>query len=118
MNNHNHRWGELGENITSTYLEKTGYKILARNWHCHQQEIDLIAKDQSILVLIEVKLRLSNNFDLTNEPLNNQRLKQLKLAATYFSKQYPTKQWRYDFIIIDFNFARRLARLSHYRQII
>ena len=24
----------------------------------------------------------------------------------------------YDFIIIDFNFARRLARLSHYRQII
>lgn len=118
MTTHNQQWGEYGENISSTYLEKAGYIIIARNWRCHRQEIDLIAKQQTTLVLIEVKLRLSNSFGSASESLNSRKLQQLKLAATYFLKQHPNSQWRYDFIAIDFDIHRRLARLSHYRQII
>ena len=48
---------ELGtqkELLAMHYLEKQGMKILERNFRCRTGEIDLIARDGTCLVFVEV----------------------------------------------------------------
>jgi len=118
MTNHNQLWGSYGEKISGAYLRQKGYQILATNWRCHHQEVDLVAQQQSTLVLIEVKLRLTTSFGSAIDALTQQKIKQLKRAANCLIQIYHPLNWRYDFIAIDLNLTKRLARLSHYRQII
>ncbi len=47
--------GKIGEDLAIKYLEKQGYKILERNFHSQQGEIDIVAKDGEFLVFVEVK---------------------------------------------------------------
>lgn len=49
--------GNIGEEISTDYLQKCGYEIIKRNYRCMQGEIDIIAKDKKELVFIEVKTR-------------------------------------------------------------
>lgn len=118
MSTHNHYWGVFGEQLAAAYLNRQGYQMLTTNWRCHRQEIDLIAWQQTILVLVEVKLRLTNSFGLATDALSQYKLKQIKLAANYAIRLYRPQNWRYDFIAIDLNLNKHLARLCHYRQII
>jgi putative endonuclease len=39
----NHADGVRGENMAAAYLETAGYRIVARNWRFHRNEIDIIA---------------------------------------------------------------------------
>jgi len=118
MSNHNQLWGSYGEQLSSIYLSQRGYQILAKNWRCRRQEIDLIAKQQATLVLVEVKLRLTNTFGLAIDALSRHKLRQIKLAASYALSFYQPQNWRYDFIAIDLNLSKHLAHLCHYRQIL
>jgi putative endonuclease len=47
--------GLKGEEAARDYLVRLGYKILEKNFRSSQGEIDLIAKDKSTLVFVEVK---------------------------------------------------------------
>lgn len=55
-----HELGKMGEELAAQYLKEKGYKILETNWRFHRNELDLIAKDGDILVVVEVKTRQSN----------------------------------------------------------
>ncbi|OGF46934.1 MAG: hypothetical protein A2452_07205 [Candidatus Firestonebacteria bacterium RIFOXYC2_FULL_39_67] len=47
--------GDSGETLAAIYLQKNGYKIIARNYKCCYGEIDIIAKEKDIWCFIEVK---------------------------------------------------------------
>ena len=47
--------GVEGERIAELYLEQRGYRIVEKNYHSQQGEIDLVAKEGNCLVFIEVK---------------------------------------------------------------
>ena len=49
--------GHYYEDMAAEYLKGHGYRILARNYRCRGAEIDIIAKDKTYLVFIEVKYR-------------------------------------------------------------
>ena len=46
----NHADGVRGEDMAAAYLETAGYRIVARNWRFHRNEIDIIAMDGDTLV--------------------------------------------------------------------
>ena len=52
-----HACGVLGEIRAEQILMDKGYVILARNYVSPGAEIDLIARDGSVIVFVEVKLR-------------------------------------------------------------
>lgn len=118
MPTHNQLWGGYGEQLAKDYLIRQNYKILASNWRCQHQEIDLVTKHHDTLVLVEVKLRLTNSFGSAREALTSQKITRLKLAASLLLRVYHPNSWRYDFIAIDLDKNKRLARLIHYQQII
>lgn len=47
--------GKKGEATAEKYLVERGYQIVDRNFRSQQGEVDLIAKDGSCLVFVEVK---------------------------------------------------------------
>lgn len=47
--------GIIGENITTTFLQKEGFLILRRNYRTRQGEIDIVAEKDKKLHFVEVK---------------------------------------------------------------
>lgn len=54
--------GRRGEDVAVEFLSGKGYRVIERNYRCRQGEIDIIAKDGTALVFIEVKTRSSDRF--------------------------------------------------------
>lgn len=57
-----HELGKLGEDFAVDYLVNKGYQILERNWRSGHKEIDIIALDDTTLVVVEVKTRKSDDY--------------------------------------------------------
>lgn len=49
--------GTIYEQLAASYLEGMGYEIVKANYRCPLGEIDLVAKDGTYLVFVEVKYR-------------------------------------------------------------
>lgn len=58
----NYETGMLGEQLSCDYLEKNGFILNERNYKGLHGEIDIIAKDGSYTVFIEVKTRTESLF--------------------------------------------------------
>ena len=51
--------GAMGEALAVDHLTKMGLRILDRNWRCRDGELDIVARDGTALVFVEVKTRSS-----------------------------------------------------------
>jgi putative endonuclease len=49
------RVGQLGERLAVQRLERSGYRVLARNYRTREGEIDIVARRGQTLVFCEVK---------------------------------------------------------------
>ena len=96
--------GNYGEDLACQYLKKLGYKILERNYRIRGGEIDIVAKDQDMLVFVEVKARWSHEYGLPSESMTYWKIKHLlKTAMFYVMKSgWGDKEYRLDFVSIDF----------------
>lgn len=54
--------GNAGENMAADFLQNKGFEIVARNYRYKHSEIDLIVKQEALLVFVEVKTRSSTSF--------------------------------------------------------
>ena len=52
---HQKNIGETGEELACCELGRRGYAILARRYRTRLGEIDIIARDEGVLVFVEVK---------------------------------------------------------------
>ena len=53
------RCGKLGEDLACRELERLGYAILARRYRTRFGEIDIVSRDGTTMVFVEVKARRS-----------------------------------------------------------
>jgi putative endonuclease len=93
--------GSAAEEIAIDYLKKKGYEILEKNWYNTHQELDIIARKNCVLAVIEVK-SLSSNF--IREPFQavNRNKQRLIISATnaYIRKNNINDDIRFDIISI------------------
>ncbi len=74
--------GRYGEQCAADHLAAAGLEILARNWRCRAGELDIVARDGSQLVFVEVKTRSSLAFGTPAEAVDrtkSARIRQLAL---------------------------------------
>ncbi|MBO6024015.1 MAG: YraN family protein [Bacteroidales bacterium] len=96
--------GKLGEEIAVKYLTDKGYEILERNWHNVHKEVDIIAKDGSFLVIVEVKTRQTNAYGEPDIAVTRQKQRMLIAAANaYLFRNKLDLETRFDIISIVFN---------------
>jgi len=94
--------GARGEAMAEKYLQRVGYRILARNYRCRFGEIDLIAEEDGNLVFIEVKTRSGTGFGHPLEAVDRRKRGQLTRAARrYLEEIRATERFcRFDVVAI------------------
>ena len=76
--------GKKGEELAVEYLLQNEYKILERNWVFQKAEIDIIAKKENILAVIEVKTRSSVDFGLPQDFVKTKKIQLLIKAVNAY----------------------------------
>jgi len=110
--------GKKGEELAKTYLEKQGYAIVEQNWRTRYGEIDLVAKKGDLLVVVEVRTRVGEQFGMPEETLNFQKRKQIfRNATAYLAKSRGFNRCRIDAVCVVLGENRELKRIAHYENI-
>jgi putative endonuclease len=93
--------GKLGEELAVEFLEKNGYSILETNWTFQKAEVDIIAKKDSILAVVEVKTRSSIDFGLPQDFVKPKKIQLLvKAINEYVISKDLEVQVRFDIIAL------------------
>jgi putative endonuclease len=96
--------GKKGESLAADHLSAKGFKLLARNFRAGKAEIDIVALDQGVLVIVEVKTRNTRYFGEPEESVTKSKQKLLVRAAnTYVNYRSFKGEVRFDVVsvIID-----------------
>jgi Predicted endonuclease distantly related to archaeal Holliday junction resolvase len=100
MATHN-EFGKKAEDLAVEYLQKDGYKILARNFRFQKAEIDIIAEKEETIVIIEVKARSTDVFILPQEAVTKTKIRSIVSAANHFLEESNTQnEVRFDIISV------------------
>lgn len=98
-----HELGKLGEEFALRLLVSKGFKILETNWRYRKDEVDIIAKDNQVLVIAEVKTRSTSYF---GEPFTAVTKKKqgflIRAANAYIEQNNIDLECRFDIISIVF----------------
>jgi putative endonuclease len=70
--------GRFGEDLAVRHLEADGFTVLERNWRCELGEIDVVARDGAVLVIVEVKTRSSLRHGTPFEAVTERKLHRLE----------------------------------------
>ena len=74
--------GRQGEDSAVEYLEKKGYQIIKTNFIFGKLgEIDIIAKDNDVLVFVEVRKRNNLDYGTPEESMTNAKRHKIKRVA-------------------------------------
>lgn len=96
--------GKQGEQLAIDFLLKQGYDILAQNFIHQKAEVDIIAKKEAILAVVEVKTRSSANFGDPQEFLKPKQIKRIvKAVDEYINVNALDVEVRFDIIAIVIN---------------
>ena len=104
--------GKNNENIAACFLQEKGYRIIKRNWRFGKKEIDIISEKDNLLVITEVKSRLTKSEVRPEESVSMKKQHLIIEAAEAFILQYGLDQEvRFDVIFVDNNQAD--IRIEH-----
>lgn len=78
--------GHWGEQKAAEYLEHKGLRIVDRNWRDGHRDIDIVAVDADMLVIVEVKTRHNNAFTEPETAVDRNKIKNLCTAANKYVK--------------------------------
>ena len=98
---HNQRSGKWGEEIAAEYLAQRGHEIIARNIRTPYGEIDIIAKQNDIIIFVEVKTRTSNTMGLPEESITPRKREHMLAAAGHYAAENKIDHWQIDVVAIE-----------------
>lgn len=96
------RTGKRGEDLAVAYLQRSGYRILERNYRCFLGEMDIIAEDGDIIVFVEVKSRKSETFGEPQEAVGLEKQKKISRISLHYlqQKRLETSNARFDVVAV------------------
>ncbi|MEW6778311.1 MAG: YraN family protein [Bdellovibrionota bacterium] len=98
--------GTWAEELAEKFLQKAGYKTVARNYRCKTGEVDLIVEKNGALVFVEVRARENEDYGNPIESLTPAKQRRIARAAQYYLasewKKGEPEEMRFDFIGIVF----------------
>jgi putative endonuclease len=93
--------GAWGEDVAARHLKDKGLRIVERNWRAKSGELDLIARDDDLLIFVEVKSSRQETEFLPEQRVNYKKQHKIKrLAAAYCKANRLDMPIRYDVIAV------------------
>jgi putative endonuclease len=93
--------GDYGEHVAADWLRAKGCRILARNFRGPRKgEVDIIARDDRLLLFVEVKTRQECTRIRPLDAVNKSKQALIERGANAWLKQLGTRDlpWRFDVI--------------------
>lgn len=122
MKSANYETGKLGEDIARKFLLSKNYTIITSNFKTKFGEIDLVASKNHILIFVEVKLKIGEDFGRPEEMINKRKLLQVQNTAVSFLQKYPLDKtncdsYRIDAVCVVLAANKEIERIDHYENI-
>jgi putative endonuclease len=109
--------GRVAENLAAEYLERSGLRVLARNWRRREGEIDIVAEDSGALVFVEVRSRTGEESGHPLEAVTpRKRAQVIRSARVYLNEEtWAASEFRFDVVGVTFWEDGRAPRLDYVR---
>jgi putative endonuclease len=96
--------GRHWEAVAADYLEDHGLEVLARGYRCRLGELDLVCRDRSTLVVVEVRARAASSFGSAVESIGPHKRARIVQATRHFLMR--RSEWhhapiRFDVVAFD-----------------
>ena len=85
MAEHN-QTGKEGEAAAVEYLKNKGYQILHTNWRKGRYELDIVAKTDEELIVVEVKTRSGIPLESPEIAVDNNKINHIIFATDFYLK--------------------------------
>ncbi|MDX1515010.1 MAG: YraN family protein [Gammaproteobacteria bacterium] len=98
--------GQWAEAVARDFLQSKGLKLLASNYRCRHGELDLIMRDRTTIVFVEVRYRRSDGFGSAAESVTSNKQRRLIATARHYLQHTGPKEdpaCRFDVLAIGEN---------------
>jgi len=94
--------GSEAEDRAAAALEAAGYSIVVRNWRCDAGELDVVAREGSVLAFVEVRSRATDEHGHAAEMVGaRKRSRVVRAAKVYLAIERPIEpELRFDVVAI------------------
>jgi len=108
--------GRIGETLAHRYLEASGFVIIEHNWRCPAGEIDIVARDGTDWVFVEVKARRSDRFGTPEDAITPAKQKRLLQCGLLYMAAHALEDanWRIDVVAIMLSRANEAEQIRIY----
>ena len=93
--------GPLAEELAARFLLKQGLTVLERNHRCRGGEVDLVCRDGSTVVFVEVRLRSNADRGGAGASITPGKQKRLTQAARHWLTGKPPSPCRFDCVLLE-----------------
>ena len=107
--------GQEGEDLACRHLEAQGFRILARNWLCRAGELDIVARDGSVTVFVEVKDRGDVSHGEGFEAVTAHKRQRVVLAARLYAAKHGLEGRAVRFDVVSIDRSGGAQRIRHDR---
>lgn len=105
--------GVATEQRARLYLQSKGLTFLEANYRCRYGEIDLILKDKSTLVFVEVRYRANQDFGGAAASITSQKQQKILRTAQYYLQEHGDQACRFDVVAFGGNAAEKMEWISN-----
>lgn len=110
------RLGRRGETIVCRLLRSKRIDVLVRNYRCANGEIDIVARDGSVLCFVEVKTRRTGSRSRPAAGLSKRQKKRIRRAALTYMREIGRPRVPYRFDLVEVVLPRfGIRELRHWR---
>ncbi len=122
MKQENYQKGKTGEEIAADFLRNKGFQILEQNFHTRFGEIDLICIDHNLLIFVEVKLKIGENYGTPEEMITRGKIFQVTRTAQAYLLENPGMEnrfssFRIDAVAVVLDNNKNISRVTHYENV-
>ena len=104
--------GRDAEARAQRFLQQQGLKLIEKNFRCRVGEIDLIMRDEQMLVFVEVRFRKDQRFGGAAASVGLIKQQRLWRSASFYLMRFPrVPACRFDLVAIEGNDLHWLKNL-------
>jgi putative endonuclease len=92
------------ETLAAGYLQSRGVEVLARNLRCRSGELDIVAREQHVLLIVEVRQRARSDYGGALQSVTWRKRRKIILTTRYFllaHREWRAHPLRFDVIAIE-----------------
>ena len=95
--------GDGAEGLAAAWLERQGYRVVARNHRTRRGEVDLICRDGETLCFVEVRSRARTDYGSPVASVTVAKARRVVAAATHYALRHGglEQPMRFDVVGVD-----------------